>query len=183
MWVCGGVGSGKSRVLRWLEAEAVLRGWSVVSALGKLRTPLTELREAARRGATLLLLDDVQAAGAETLELIQRVAREGDEAPLQVVAGLRTDAIEHPVLTTLLQATGTIPTLRRVDLERLQAEGVRAMARRATGGSVSEERVRWLLAASEGSPAVVEALLVDGAWERGGRGGRRRAPRWRRSDA
>jgi len=33
----------------------------------------------------------------------------------------------------------------------------------------SASRVRWLLQASEGSPAVVESLLVASAWESGGR--------------
>jgi Nif-specific regulatory protein len=73
------------------------------------------------------------------------------------------------MLRTLLSATGTVPTLRRVDLGRLDGNSVRAMARRATGGNVSDERVAWLLAACEGSPAMAESLLVDGLWERGGR--------------
>ena len=173
VWVCGGAGSGKSRTLRWLEAEAILDGWHVVSPSVRLRTSLSELRAAAGKRKTLLLLDDVQAAGVETLELLDRVAREGDGPPLQVIAGVRVDAVEHPALRTLLAATGTVPTLRRVDLGRLDADGVRAMAHRATGGSVSDERVAWLLAACDGSPVLAESLLVEGVWERGGR---RRTP-------
>ena len=169
VWVCGGPGSGKSRILRWLEAEAILRGWNVVSAFGRLRHRLADLRAAARKGPTLLVLDEVHAAGAETLELLEHVAREGDGPPLQVVAALRVDAIEHPALRSLLLATGTVPTLRRVDLGRLDAEGVRAMACRATGGLVADERVAWLHVACDGSPALAESLLVEGVWERGGR--------------
>ena len=169
VWVCGGSGSGKSRILRWLEAEAILRGWNVVSVFGRLHHRLTELRDAARKGPTLVLLDEVHTAGGETLELLTRVAREADAPPLQVVAALRVDAIAHPALRGLLLATGTVPTLRRVDLGRIDADGVRAMACRATGGLVSDERVSWLLTACEGSPALAESLLVDGAWERGGR--------------
>ncbi len=169
VWVCGGPGSGKSRILRWLEAEAILRGSHVVSAYGRLRHGLAELRASAQKHETLLLLDEAHAAGAEALDLLQRVAREGGAPPLQVVAALRVDAIGHPALRSLLDATGTVPTLRRVDLGRLDAEGVRAMASRATGGPVSDERVAWLHAACEGSPAVAESLLVEGVWERGGR--------------
>jgi Nif-specific regulatory protein len=169
VWVCGGPGSGKSRILRWLEAEAILLGWNVVSVFGRLRHGLADLRDAARKGPTLVLIDEVHAAGAETQELLSRVAREADAPPLQVVAALRVDAIEYPALRDLLLATGTIPTLRRVDLNRIDADGVRAMARRATGGLVSDERIAWLLTACEGSPALAESLLVDGAWERGGR--------------
>ena len=29
MWLCGGAGAGKTRVLRWLAGEAVVRGWEV----------------------------------------------------------------------------------------------------------------------------------------------------------
>ncbi len=169
VWVCGGPGSGKTRILRWLEAEAILRGWNVVSVFGRLRHRLADLRAAAQKGPTLVLLDEVHAAGAETLDLLQRVAREGDAPALQVVAALRVDAIEHPALRSLLLATGTVPTLRRADLGPIDAEGVRAMACRATGGLVSDERVAWLLAACEGSPAVAESLLVEAVWERGGR--------------
>jgi Nif-specific regulatory protein len=169
VWVCGSPGSGKSRILRWLEAEAILRGWSVVSAFGKLRHRLADLREAAQKQPTLVLLDEVHAAAPETVELLERVAREGDAPAVQVVAALRVDAIEHPALRRLFTATGTVPTLRRVDLVRLDAEGVRAMACRATGGAVSDERVEWLLAACDGSPALAESLLVQGVWERGGR--------------
>ena len=175
VWLCGGPGSGKSRILRWLEAEAILKGWRVLSAFGRLRQPLGDLRESALRGPTLVLVDEVHAAGPEILDFIERVAREGDAPPLQVVAALRVDAIEHPALRGLLMSTGTVPTLRRVDLARLDAAGIRAMACRATGGVVADERVAWLLAESDGSPALAESLLIEGVWERGGRQGAAKA--------
>ncbi len=169
VWLCGGAGAGKSRILRWLEAEAILRGWHVLAPPERLRPSLAELRASAGTRPTLLLLDEVHAAGGATLDLLERVAREGDAPPLRVVATLRPDAIERPALRTLVDATGTVPTLRRVDLGPLDAGGVRAMASRATGGFVSDERVTWLLDACEGSPSVAETLLVEGIWERGGR--------------
>jgi signal transduction histidine kinase len=117
------------------------------------------------------LIDEDPARAKAEMADVERVAREGDAPPLQIVAALRGDAIEQPALRTLLQATGTVPTLRRVDLTRLDQDGVRAMACRATGGIVSDERVAWLLAACEGVPALAESLLVEGVWERGGRAG------------
>ncbi len=171
VWVCGGPGSGKSRILRWLEAEHILRGWRVESAFGRSGPGLSQWRESARAQSTLVLLDEVQSAGGETLDLLERVARERNEPAVQIVAGLQVDAIEHPALRRLLAATGTIPTLRRVNLGRLDAAGVRSMASRATGAAVSDERVDWLLTASEGWPALAESLLVEGVWERGGRSG------------
>jgi hypothetical protein len=128
-------GSGKSRILRWLEAEAILRGWNVVSVFGACAIGSGIYAMQREKGPTLIVLDEVHAAGAETLELLEHVAREGDAPPLQVVAAVRVDAIEHPTLRRLIDATGTVPTLRRVDLGRLDAEGVRAMACRATGDS------------------------------------------------
>jgi Nif-specific regulatory protein len=168
VWLCGAPGYGKSRVLRWLEADAVRRGWTV-SAPGPESVPsLDSLRSSAAAGPTLLLLDEVDAAGAPLVDLVERVAREGSAPPLRVVAALSREGIQHPALRRLFADTGTVPTLRTVELGRLDADGTRAMAVRATGGSVSEERVRWLLDASEGSPAGVESLLIDGAWEKGG---------------
>ena len=47
--------------------------------------------------------------------------------------------------------------------------GVRRLASRATGSDdLSEARVGWLLRASEGDPSLIESLLVEGAWEKGG---------------
>jgi transcriptional regulator with GAF, ATPase, and Fis domain len=169
VWLCGGPGSGKSRILRWLEAEAILRGWQVEAAYARLRRGLGELRASATKRPTLLLIDEAHAASAETVELILRVAREADAPPLRVVVALRVDAIERPALRELVLATGTVPTLARVDLGPLDAEGVRAMACRATGGVVADERVEWLHEACDGSPALAESLLVEGTWERGGR--------------
>jgi transcriptional regulator with GAF, ATPase, and Fis domain len=168
VWLCGGAGAGKSRILRWLEAEAILRGWHAVAAHERLRPSLAELRASAGQRATLLLLDEVHAAGAVTLDLLERVAREGDAPPLKVVATLRPDAIERQALRILVDSTGTVPTLQRVDLGPLDRAGVRAMASRATGGLVSDERVAWLLDACEGSPSMAETLLVEGIWEKGG---------------
>ncbi len=176
VWVCGGPGSGKSRILRWLEAEAVLRGWNVVAALGRFDGDLAALRRSAERQPTLALIDETESAAPETIEMIQRVAREGAAPPVQIVAALRTGAIAHPVLGDLVRSTGTVPTLRRVDLPRLDQAGARAMARRASGGDVADDKVSWLAEESGGSPALAESLLIEGVWERGRREAAIRSP-------
>ena len=176
VWLAGGPGSGKTRVLRWLEAEAVLRGWRVECAGDRLPVTLGELRASANSRPTLVLIDEADSAGGPVAEALDRVAREAERPPLQVVASLRAGPIRSPALRKLFEDTGTVPTLRRVDLGRLDMEGIRAMAVRATGGEVSEERVRRLHEASEGLPAVAEALLIEGVWERGPRAETGRAP-------
>jgi transcriptional regulator with GAF, ATPase, and Fis domain/tetratricopeptide (TPR) repeat protein len=168
VWLCGDAGSGKTRILRWLEADGIRDGWHVVSAGPHDPLSLDGLRAMARERPTMVLLDEVDAAGAGTVEIVDRVAREPDQPPVQIVAALRPGQIEQPTLRKLYADTGTVPTLRPVTLERLGEDGIRAMAARAARGEVSDERVQWLLQASEGSPAVAETLLIEGAWERGG---------------
>jgi serine/threonine-protein kinase PknK len=171
VWLEGNPGAGKTRILRWLEAEAVLDGWKVVSADPGVVPSLDGLRAAASRSPVLVILDDADAAGSAAADFLDRLARESDRPPLQVVAAIRPGPITHPVLRKLVADTGTVPTLRRVELPRLGAEAIRAMATRAAGGAVSEERVQWLLETSEGSSARADSLLISGAWERGERAG------------
>ena len=160
VWLCGASGSGKTRILRWLEADAVLRGWPVSASLDAPSRGVA--------GVSLVLLDEVQTAPAEAVERLVAIARD-PSGPLRVVAALRAEGIEQPALRNLLNASGELSALRRIELPPLDAAGVRAMACRATGGTVAEERVAWLLEACGGSPAEAEALLIDGSWERGGR--------------
>ncbi len=179
-WLCGGAGSGKTRILRWLASDGTARGWEVVvpppglpseagdeEGIGAL---LGRLRARAARGRVLVLVDEVETASGRTAEFLERAAREGRAAPLRVVAAVRPGELRHPGLNRLLSDTGIVPTLRRVDLEPLDASSVRELAERATGSSaISDARVKWLLEASEGNPLAVESLLVEGVWERGGR--------------
>jgi Nif-specific regulatory protein len=169
LWLAGGAGSGKTRVLRWLAAEAILSGWEVAEPSPDLEPgELHVWRERANDNPVLLLLDDVETGPAAAADLLDTVAREPEGPPLQVVAALGTAPIRNPLLARLVADTATVPTLGRVDLGSLDEAGLRAMASRATGGAVSDERVRWLIDQSEGSPAAAEALLVAGAWESGG---------------
>ncbi|MCP3978891.1 MAG: protein kinase [bacterium] len=166
-WLVGGSGSGKTRVLRWLAADAILNGWHVVAAEAASRVELAALRASAGRQPTLLLLDIVERADVQTVELLERVAREPRRPGLQVVAARRPGRSGRPVLDRLIDDTPSVPTLESVELGPLDESGIRAMARRATGGEVAEQRVRWLHRASQGVPATAESLLVEGAWEKG----------------
>jgi transcriptional regulator with GAF, ATPase, and Fis domain/tetratricopeptide (TPR) repeat protein len=186
VWLAGPPGSGKSRLLRWLQGDAILREWHVVApSHGFTAQPpggrdgsdglelLRLLRAEAATRPTLLLLDEVESAGGRLVRLLDRIAREGKAPPVQAVAALRPAEVSHPALRRLLDDTGTVPTLGRLDLEPLDSAAIRAVAQRATGSKeLSEARLRWLERGSEGNPLLVESLLVEGAWEKGGRGPR-----------
>ncbi len=184
VFLCGGPGTGKTRLLHWLAGEAVLRGWEVVrpgASLAATSEPggadptvalVDRLRESASRHPTLALLDEVEVADGRVMRFLERVAREGSTAPVRVIAAVRPAEARQEVLRKLLRDVGIVPTLRRVDLGSLDSTAMRAIAERAVGSTaISEARVRWLLQASEGNPARAEALLVAGAWEKGGRSG------------
>ena len=186
VWLCGGAGSGKSRVLRYLSGNAVARGWDVIApppgnevgegAGGRgsveedVASRLANLRERAGANSTLLLVDQVESAPDRTIRLVERIARERGGAPVRVVLAVRPAELTHRGAKKLLDDTSIVPTLRRVDLEPMDNASLRAMAARATGStSVSESRVKWLSQNSEGVPLVAESLLVEGAWEQRGR--------------
>ncbi|MCP3980942.1 MAG: protein kinase [bacterium] len=173
VWLAGGPGSGKRRMLRWLGGDALARGWEVFhlrDAGEDANARLRDYRRSAAEKPTLVLVPEVDAAGSHVVEFLERVAREGRQAPLRVVAALTPGRIRAPALQRLLEHTGRVPTLRRVDLTPLDAPGLSAMIVRATGaGSVAGSRLKWLADASEGHPQTAEALLVEGVWESGGR--------------
>jgi Nif-specific regulatory protein len=183
VWLVGSAGFGKTRLLRWLQSEAILRGWEVVatlSHLGDLTTTaiptegppmpsLRDLRERTKAGPVLVLIDEIESADGAVVRMLDRIAREGKAPPLQVVAAVDTGRIVHPLLRRLLDHAAVVPTMHRVDLAPLDEEGIRALAERATGGSdLSQARLGWMTRASEGNPLVAESLLVEGTWERGG---------------
>jgi len=182
IWLQGPAGGGKSRLLRWLQTEAILRGWEVEATsstvAGGGSGPLTEspdaqlrrLRHLAAERPTLWLFDELEAADGRTLRAIERVAREGKAPPLQVVAAVRPAEVTRPRLRRLLDDTQTVPTLHAIPIGPLGSDAIRAVAERATGSrALSAARVSWLSSVSEGNPLLVEAMLVEGAWETTGR--------------
>jgi len=171
VWLCGEAGSGKTRFLRFLAAEAAGQGWRVHAPPGALpEAPdlfVEHVRADAASGPTLVLLDELEAADNAVATFLDRIAREPREAPVHIVAAVRPGELTNPRLKKLLADTGVVPSLERVDLAPLSEPGLKAMIERATAGQSSAlARVKWLLDASEGNAGAAEALLVEGVWER-----------------
>ncbi len=175
VWLCGDAGSGKTRLLRFLAAEAAGHEWSVhMPPGGTLPASADEfvalVRADAALGPTLVLLDELERADNAFAEFLDRIAREPRGAPVHVVAAARPGELTNPRLKKLMADTGVVPSLSRVDLAPLGEAGLKAMIERATAGqSSAQARVKWLLDASEGNAGAAEALLVEGVWERKGR--------------
>ena len=173
VWLTGRRGMGKRRLTRWLAGDALARGWEVSSpppGLPQGGQLLEDLRARAVERPTLVVLEQVDSAGGRVLDFLERVAQEGKAPPLRVVASLDPGEVRQPRLRKLLERTGEVPTLRRVELEPLGSAGVRALILRGTGGrGVSKASVDWLHRASEGNPLLAEMLLTEGAWSKGKR--------------
>ncbi len=182
VWLVAPPGFGKSRLLRRLEVEALLdgravaRGWRVLEQVVGTRGR-TPGRDACPQ---LVLLDDVDELPVVALERLERFLSAGD-VPCMIVAATQPRP-RRQALARMLAVAGRVAGTARVDLGPLDATALEEMARRAKGASVAPHRVRWLLQASGGSPAVAEAILIEEHWERQRSFGAddlvRLAPRW-----
>jgi transcriptional regulator with GAF, ATPase, and Fis domain/predicted negative regulator of RcsB-dependent stress response len=172
VWLCGEAGSGKTRTVRFLLADAIARGYDVVSLVpgSDEAIDLDGWRARAQAGPLLVVADEAERLSPRGAATLERIAREGRAPAAKVLAAARPGEVRQPILARLLREVTLMPTEARLDLEPLQAEGVRALVERAAGThDASASRVRWLLQASEGAAGVLESLLVAGAWEAGGR--------------
>ena len=159
IWLSGGAGTGKSRMLRWLAAEAVRIGWRVSAAIDSVPDA---------PAPAVALLDEIEAAAQGVIAQLGHIAQDESHVGPRIVAAIRREEVRNENLSTLLSLPPSSAT-HRIDLHPLDATGVRKMVEQATGNSgVAESMVQWLLSTSEGNPLIVESLLVDAAWERGG---------------
>jgi Nif-specific regulatory protein len=172
VWISGDFGTGKSRLLRAIESEAVARGWRVVkpaaSELAALDTALAGWRETARTETTVLLLDETEEREGPAGALLDRIAREPSAPALRVAAAVRPQEVRHPVVRKLLDDSGVVPSLQRIDLGPLDDGALDALVERA-GGVPTAARREWLAQAGERNPFATVQLLIEGAWEKGGR--------------
>ena len=149
--VQGAPGIGKSRLAAELAGEAHGVGASVLYAAGSgaaaaARGALRGARESTR--PTLLVVDDVDAVGAEAVAALEELTR---------------DLADVPVLALLSGEDGNVLASCGADaaltLEPLDADAVRAIAR---GYARADMPAEWLLEASGGVPRRVHELA--GQW-------------------
>jgi serine/threonine protein kinase len=174
--VTGETGGGKRRLLHWLAGDAVARSWNLAQLRPDARRGhefLGELRNQAQTRKTLVLLDPHEPLNSAALDFLERVATEGRKPPLRVLTAVQPSEHSYPTVRRLLEQSGRVPSVRRIELGPLDIDGIRSLAERSSGGAVSRSKVRWVFEQSEGSPDRAAAILVDGDWERGGRSSRR----------
>ncbi len=161
------------------EVVPALWGWTraLHEALGSaelIATPLGDgvdavsasLRQAdalvtALRGrpATLLLLDDVHWADADSLRLLLRVAAQVRSAPLVVVAGVRSSQADHgPAMVATLAGLARLDPVRVV-LGGLDADAITDWVSGRAGVEVSAEVAAALADRSGGNPLYVGELV------------------------
>jgi len=135
--IAGEAGSGKSRLLRWLAAEAVRRGWTVRTECsrwmrqGEFVTSseaIESFQHETETKPTLVLLDEIESTDPTTVRFLDRAARDIDNQPFQVVAALRPREVHNQTVSELLRDVDLVPTLACVDLSPLSIESIRLIA-------------------------------------------------------
>ncbi|WP_306366817.1 helix-turn-helix transcriptional regulator [Nocardiopsis sp. CC223A] len=119
---------------------------------------LTRLEERARPGGLLAVVEDLHWADASTRDLLVFLLRNLGEAPVHLVATVRTDDLHrtHP-LRRLLPQIERLPRVSRLDVEPFSRDEVAAQAA-ALGGRPPVD-LDLLHERSGGNPLFVEALL------------------------
>lgn len=117
--------------------------------------------------ASLLVLDDVHWADADSLRLLRRVAAELGSVPVALVVALRSAPAEvsDPVADVLATITRLGPL--RIELEGLGAEAIQEWVRRQAGVTIEDDVAVKLAQGTDGNPffvtELVRLLLSEGA--------------------
>lgn len=112
----------------------------------------------------LLVLDDVQWATPDTIQVVEHLLSDAGQRRLMVLATCRVENLDiaHPV-RVLLATTRTLHRVRNLRLDRLQVSDISALLETQKGEPLTDtERhfARQLTTVSGGSPLFVEELLA-----------------------
>ncbi|GAA1479279.1 hypothetical protein GCM10009623_37250 [Nocardioides aestuarii] len=156
---------GWSRALSQVDAAAALQVDDAHDAASVSFQQADQVATALRAaGRSVLVLDDVQWADAESLRLLRRLAAGLVDVPTLLVLLVRREAVSSAALTE------TVAALTRLGADRLELRGldpgaVRTWVRQRTGTEVDPEVAAALVARTEGNPfylGEVVRLLASG---------------------
>ena len=118
-------------------------------------------QEVANGGPVLLVLDDLHWCDDGTVAVLVRLAQRCRRQPWLILAACRpaegSEALRLALSETAAQGSATL-----LDLPALSEAGVRALASRVRGATISEEEAMALAAGSGGNPWLVETLAAGG---------------------
>ncbi|HET6968365.1 MAG TPA: BTAD domain-containing putative transcriptional regulator, partial [Ornithinibacter sp.] len=141
------------------EALAAPSGDGVDAASASFRQADALVSALGEGPATLLLLDDVHWADADSLRLLLRVAARVRSAPVVVVAGLRSSEADHgPAMLSTLAGLARLDPVR-VELGGLDADAITDWVGSRAGVEVGAEVAAALADRSGGNPLYVGELV------------------------
>jgi len=131
-------------------------------AYRQFRALVTFLQAVVETAPTLLVIDDLHAAAAETLMLLRHLVRTLEPCALMIVAAYRrNEMIGNPELAETLGALDRENAARRLALDALDGRAVGLLVRELAGdgAAANPELARWIWDESEGNPRFAVALL------------------------
>jgi DNA-binding NarL/FixJ family response regulator len=168
-----GGASGKSIVLATSCSRHVRRPYgpfvSVLEEMADVAVPdsvpafAEVLKTISARRSAILLVENVQHADVESLELLTHLASVVGRLPLLVVATYRPEEVQpDSAAFAHLAALHRDPAVERLELKPLRAEDIRALVRSAVGAELSESRILSdIERRSQGNPFFAVELLRD----------------------
>jgi len=140
-----------SRIMSELDVSAASDLSSVAARIG------SGLRNAARGGRILVVLDDVQWADAASLRVLQRVPSEVRRAAVTFIVTTRPTH-DHSTLEIALAEIMRQPDASLFELTRFAVDELTALAAQL-GTSIAQDEARALFEASGGNPLLARELL------------------------
>ncbi|MBV9492693.1 MAG: AAA family ATPase [Acidobacteria bacterium] len=148
--------------------EAVKKGRrkavDVVDSQQLRRRAFAALREMMARivdeRPVVLFLDDLQWGDRDSAAVIGELLRPPDAPPLLLIATYRREEAESPFLAELRKQREehTLPDVREIALDELQADDARDLARALLGKNASAERVEAIAREAAGSPFFIHEI-------------------------
>lgn len=121
-------------------------------------------RGAAAAGRLVVVLEDLHWADESSRALLQFLVRALVDAPVLVVGTFRSDELDHRhPLRAFTADVGRLPATSRIQVPRLDRDGVAAMLTRLAGAPPTAEVLERVVHRSGGVPFYVEELARPGA--------------------